>query len=317
MQLLSQVIDRLILLTKSILPLVILGIIGGNILIEFGLTKKLSKPIKPFLRISNLPDKTSAPFITLIASGAAAYSMFSNFYEKNYYNEKQIIVAVISSTFFSYLGHIPTYYLPFVLPVLGLKTGLMYLSIELFVGLMITLTGALIGYRKLNEPNEEKDDIRGFEVKHDWRKKIKSGTKKSIPTLKKIVPRLVIIYLVASIALSLNLFDPITNFSEPVTKLVGLPGESSTIIALRFVDVYSSIILAGNLLSEGVLTSIQIILALLVGGIISIGIFFFRYSLPEDIAYFGAETGTKIALISLIAELVFRVFIILFVFIIF
>lgn len=105
--------------------------------------------------------------------------------------------------------------------------------------------------------------------------------------------------------MQLGWLGAISGFAEPATGLVGLPGESAIVIATMIFEYTSGVIIAGTLLHKQILTPVQTVGALLLGGIISMSVMYVRHSLPSKITYFGARMGTKIAFYNLIVDLAF------------
>lgn len=300
----QEIIDRVIFLVINIIPIIVLGVIAGNILSELGYLEKVSIISKPITKYANLPKESGASITAILASPSASYSLLANYQEQGRINEKETIITTFTNTFFLYIRHIPTYYLPVVVPILGLKTGLIYIGTRLFISFTSTVTGIIIGYFFLShniKKQEKAPDIKKENTSNkNYKEKIENGLKNSKPILKKIIPRLMIIYTLVAIAVSNNFFEPIGNIVGPVTNHIGIPGEATTIIVARFADVSSSFVLAGELLNKKIVDSVQAITALLIGSVLSLSSHFIKNSLPNKIAYFGSKLGTKIAFYNLI-----------------
>ncbi|OKY79009.1 MAG: putative membrane protein [Candidatus Methanohalarchaeum thermophilum] len=293
-----QALGNLEVLVFRILPIVVLGIILGNIIYELGLIDKISVLSAPIIKFANLPKESGLTLVTMIASPAASYSMLSNFYEREILDEKQTVVTTFTNTFFAYFRHVFTFYLPVVIPILGLKTGLIYIFVRIIISLFSTLFGMAVGhfYLNLEDSSLEFEDIGENRSNGTIKQKIIEGFKKSKPTLRKIVPRLTLVYVLVAFALVLDLFEPIGRLADPITTLIGLPGEASTVIIARFANVTASFVLAGNLLNSGILGSYEVIATLLIGSLFSLFTHFLKTSLPNKIAYFGTNLGIKVAL---------------------
>jgi hypothetical protein len=258
--------------------------------------------IRPLIRFSRLPEEAGASIITFVASGSAGSAMLASFHERGMVDERETIIASIISNFFSFLNHALIYYLPIVVPILGLTAGMLYVGSRFAISLSVTLVAATIGHFLLKS--------RGGKVKGDEddtrtaKQKVVDGLKHAANVLKKILPRLVAIYLVTTAAIHMGWFD-VFDAIEPA--LMGLPGEASAIIAIGFADTTSAVIFAGSLLNEGMLTAVEVVAALLLTSIVSMSVVLFRHSLPGKIVYFGAKLGTKIAIYNAILNLFFTI----------
>jgi hypothetical protein len=299
-------ISRMLYLSKNILPVLILAVTSANLLVEFGLVKKIAFVIRPLIRFSRLPEEAGLSIITYMASASAGAAMLAGFRERRITSDNETAVASILSNFFSFLNHLFIYYAPIVIPILGLTAGLLYVGSRFFISLSVTLVAATAGHfflkSKVEGEIEEKpeEDIRNSE------QKIKDALKASFRVFKRIIPRLVIIYLITSYARAMGWFDVFKSFQLPA----GLPGETSTIIAVGFADTTSGIILAGSMIVEGLLSPLEGVIALLLASVVSMSIIFFRHSLPGKIAYFGARLGLRIAIITSVLDLIFTILVI-------
>lgn len=291
-----------LLYLKNIILILVIAIAAANILNEFGITKRMAFTIRPLIRFSRLPEEAGASIITFVASGSAGSAMLASFHERGMVDERETIIASIISNFFSFLNHALIYYLPIVVPILGLTAGMLYVGSRFAISLSVTLVAATIGHFLLKS--------RGGKVKGDEddtrtaKQKVVDGLKHAANVLKKILPRLVAIYLVTTAAIHMGWFD-VFDAIEPA--LMGLPGEASAIIAIGFADTTSAVIFAGSLLNEGMLTAVEVVAALLLTSIVSMSVVLFRHSLPGKIVYFGAKLGTKIAIYNAILNLFFTI----------
>jgi hypothetical protein len=301
----EELIQLIALRMLHLLPLLIIAIVIANLMNEFGLIKRTTFLIRPIIKFSNLPEGAGASVITFLASGSAGSAMLASFYERGLVNEKETLVAFFISSFFSYLNHLFIYFIPVVLPLLGLTAGILYLGTRFTISLAVTLFAVLIGHfflkkRRAHVLTEAKDE------RHAWQK-LKDGLKYAVLVLKKIIPRLILIYPLATIAFYMGWLDLVKQSAEPATSFVNLPGEASTIIALGFIDPTSAVIWAGSLLSNGIISPFEAVLALLLGNIASMSFMLFRHSLPGKIAYFGVKLGTKMAIYSAVINLIFTI----------
>ena len=304
MTIIGAVISQLINLCIRVVPLLVIGIIGASALSELGLTRHFAFLARPLTRNGNLPDEAGVAITTCIASSSAGYAMLAGFYERGKLNERQVIVTTLMNSFFGSISHMIQYHIPVVLPILGMTAGLLYLGTRIGIALGITLFSVLLGRVFLEKPetwrfSPDEEDTRSN------KEKVSQGVKASIPILLKVLPRLFIVYLIVITIMQLGWLDFISGIAEPTTGLVGLPGESAMVIATQIFEYTSGIIIAGTLLHKQILTPVQTVCALLLGGIISMSVMYVRHSLPSKIAYFGAKMGTKIAFYNLIVDLAF------------
>ncbi len=283
--------SRLIYLFTHIIPILVIAITIANILSELGLINRISWIVNPIVKIANLSPESGVVIITYIASGNAGSAMLSNFYEQGIISERETIITSFVSSFFSFLNHVFIYFIPVVIPLLGLKAGLLYILARMFVSLCITITAIVAGHFLLEKKSWENKNIK--KKNETKRKSIKKGIKKALKVLRKILPRLILVYSIVILMMSYGVFKPLESF-----RILGLPGQVSAIVAAGVADTTSGFAAAGSLLSSGVITPTQAVAALLLTSIISMSVVFVRHSLPGRIAYFGFRLGVKIAIIS-------------------
>ena len=301
----QEVVSRIVYLTVKIVPVIVIAIFFSNLLIEYGIVRRLDFLVRPLIRGANLPDGSGSIIVTSLASGTASYSMLSNYHQRGDVDDTQVIVISFMNTFFQYIHHFVTYWLPVAIPLLGLFTGLLYITIKMAIGLAMTLSAVVLGRVFIKNPknkilSEEKghtDESNSMKMQHA----IGSTTK----TIKMILPRLYLVYIAAVAFLATGYLESIGELAEPLARMFNLPGEALTIIALQAFDATSGYVLTGALLQSGTLNSFQAITALLLGTMITLSMTYAKHSLPSKIAFFGPRLGTKIAVYNLVLNLSF------------
>ena len=298
----QEIISRVTYLTFKIVPVIIIAVFLSNLLQEYGVIRKLDFLVRPLIRGANLPEGSGAFLVTSLASGTASYSMLGDHRQKGELDDTKVIVISIMNTFFHHIHHFFTYWVPVAIPLLGLRTGLMYVSLRMTIGLLMTLSAVVIGRVFIKKSDGvlsawEGHSGEGNSVKVNH---AVSGTKK---TLSVILPRLYIVYIIAVAFLATGYMDSIGDAAEPLAHVFGLPGEAITIIAIQLVDVTSGYVVAGALLQNGTLNSFQAVITLLLGTMITLSMTYAKHSLPTKIVFFGARLGTKVAVYNLVLNI--------------
>jgi hypothetical protein len=301
----EEIIQRLVYLSLKVVPLIVAAVFFSNLLIEIGIIKRLDFLVRPLIRASNLPEGSGAVIITSMGSATASYAMLANHHRRGEMDENQVIVTSVMNTFFLTVHHFFSYYVPVVIPLLGLYTGLLYGGIKMAIGLCMTLSAVALGRVYLegtgNGPLGKEEDHRA----QTTGQKVRHAVASSAKTLRMILPRLYIVYIIAVFFLAAGYLENIGSFAEPLARLFGLPGEAMTIMALQLLDATSGFVLAGALLQGGILNPLQAITALLLGTVITLSMTYAKHSLPSKIAFFGPRLGTKIAFYNLVLHLFF------------
>jgi hypothetical protein len=301
----QEIIARVIYLTVKIVPVIVIAIFFSNLLIEYGIIRKLDFLVRPLIRGANLPDGSGAVIVTSLASGTASYSMLANHHKKGEMDDTDVIVISFMNTFFQYTHHLITYWLPVAVPLLGPSTGFLYVSIKMSIALAVTLSSVVIGRIFIKNP---KNKILSVEKDHTGESnslKMHHAVRGTAKTVKMILPRLYIIYIAVVIFLATGYMESFGKLAEPLAHLFDLPGEAITILALQAFDATSGYVLTGALLQSETLNSFQAITALLLGTMITLSMTYAKHSLPSKIAFFGPRLGTKIAFYNLVLVLFF------------
>lgn len=306
-EIIQLIITKLLYLLYNILPILIVAIIGANILAELGLIQKVVFLVRPLIRFARLPDEAGISLITYVASASGGAAMLASFHERKVLDSNQTIIGSILSNFFSFLNHAIIFFIPVAIPILGLTAGLLYVGSRFFISICVTVVAALAGHFMLHGGGGKADAQKEKERdERDLEQKVIDGVKASIKVLRRIIPRLAIVYVLVAVALGLDIFEPLKNID-----FAGIPGEASVIIAVGFADTVSGIATAGSMLTEGAITTVQAVIALLLASMVSMSLVFFRHSLPGKIAYFGPKLGLKIALLTAALDVVFTAVVVL------
>ncbi|MFP4558321.1 MAG: nucleoside recognition domain-containing protein [Archaeoglobaceae archaeon] len=305
-EIIQLVIAKLFYLLYNILPVLIVAIVGANIMAELGLIQRVVFLVRPLIRFTRLPDEAGISIITYVASASGGAAMLASFHERDVLDSNETVIASILSNFFSFLNHSIIFFIPVAIPILGLTAGLLYVGSRFFISICVTVVAALAGHFMLRVGDSKGAEAQEEQDERDREQKVRDGVKASIKVLRRIIPRLVIVYVLVSVALGLNLFDPLKDIN-----FAGIPGQASLIIAVGFADTVSGMATAGSMLAEGTITTVQAVIALLLASLVSMSLVFFRHSLPGKIAYFGPKLGLKIALLTTALDVVFTAVVVL------
>ena len=144
----------------------------------------------------------------------------------------------------------------------------------------------------------------------DKRSALAKSAKSTYKMLKRIVPTMFVTLILVSVAMELNLFNSFSAFLEPVTGILGLESGVALISATEIVNTYAGIILAGSLLTEGLIATKSVLIALLLGTVVSFSARFVKHSLPLHVSLFGPQLGGKTVVLNAGTTLVIHVLLI-------
>lgn len=304
---LDYVFQALIYVVK-IAPFVIGGVFLAELIIAFKLTHKLSWLTRPVTDFGHLKRCCGLTFLSAFASPVAANSMLMGFYKEKKISANELVVAALVNSFPASFMHW-RWMLPAIIPVLK-TTGLIYLGIFTINGFMKTVVVLVIGRMIFPKNNygytEIKEKEKGRSLKEAVFISARNTRKIAIRMLGIILP----ITLIVFILINTDLFAALTVYFEKITKYLPVPAEGIPIITAQFANNIAAFTVAGNLLSENLITPKGIILSLLVGSIFSYALKL-RVFIPSHIGIFGRKLGTKVLILSFVLHVVITVLVML------
>jgi len=307
-----QSVDEALL---DVLPLVVriavvisVAVYLANVAVAFGLVQKIAGLSKYLTGPANLPDDVGTAILTTTVSTTAGYAMLADLRESGYLDDRATLVAVMMNTFFGFAQHVFTYYIPVLIPILGFYVGTLYVASRALIALAITVVGILAGAMLLSENNVDHsvqvDPDELDRAGQTTRERLVAAWERTWPTLSRLVPRLVIIYTIVTLFITLYDIEAITGSVDPLAQLVGLPAASIGVIAVYTVDTTAGAATIAPMLDD-IFTPRQAVATLLLGGIISFAVSTFKRSIPFQYGIWGAEFGTKVIIVNTTLKIVF------------
>jgi hypothetical protein len=288
----------------KIVPVIAMGIFVTSFAVNTGLMKKFDRLIKPLSRKSNISAVSALSVVTCTFSTAAGYSMLVDGLNEKIVSEREVIATTVISSFPSILSHLFTFFVPVVIPILGLTTGTIYVCLVGLAAFLKTCFGIFLARLWLKDANTFSSKPPLSILGHicapvvDKKSAVNKSAKSTYKMLKRIVPTMFITLFLVSVAMKLNLFESFSAILEPVTNILGLESEVALISATEIVNTYAGIILAGSFLGEGLISTKGVLIALLLGTVVSFSARFVKHSLPLHISLFGPKLGGKTVAIN-------------------
>ena len=300
-----------IYLVKAII-LITAGVIIANVVLESNLIKKLSPLIRPLCRASNLPKECVFSLFASFFNPTAGKSTLAGFYREGKIGDKETILTVVMCTFPIVVGEsLLRVQAPIALVLLGPFIGSIYISLNLFSSFLQTFAAFL--YSKSRFPPqkdvEEEINVAINEASQNQSEQLKTALKKSFTTLKKIIPIMVIAFLVVDLLFKFEVMHYIILFFDPVLRVLDLPGECITALIADLAHFSAGYATVAALLTKGVITAKQAILTLLIGSMLIITVTYLKYSISTNISLFG-KLGVKITVINYMSSMISKLFMI-------
>jgi hypothetical protein len=278
-----------------------LGVGLANLAVEFGAVEYVATLSRPLTGPANLPDEVGTAVLATATSPTAGYGMLAEYRESGLIDDAATLVAITINTFFGFVQHIFTFYVPVLIPILGIEVGALYVGARAGISLAITLVGILAGALLLSEENVDRSarpTVDADDEKDPSRpEKLRTAAASTRSKVVDILLRLLVVYLLVSVLTARVDLTELTAVAEPLTSLLGLPGASVPVIAVFAFDTTSGAVAIAPLLGDP-FTPRQAVATMLVGGIVSFTVSTFKRSIPFQYGIWGPEFGTKVILLN-------------------
>ncbi|WP_419181067.1 nucleoside recognition protein [Haloarcula rara] len=302
-----------------------IGVFLANLAVSFGLVEKIAVVSQYLTGPANLPDEVGTAILTTTASPTAGYGMLADFRESGVLDDRATLVAVTINTFFGFAQHIVTFYVPILIPILGARVGVLYVTTRGLISLAITLTGIVAGAVLLDSANVDRgamaatpdggaktraDDGTASDDEDEPETNVERVLEALFETgekLGEILPRLAGIYVVVAllVAYSEEILvlaggsgQALTTGASGLTGLLGLPGAAVPVVAAFALDTTSGAVVIAPLIENGTFTARTAVATMLVGGIVSFAVSTFKRSIPFQYGIWGREFGSKVIAVN-------------------
>lgn len=273
----------------------------ANLIESMNWTSKMAALARPLLRLGNLSDISSASFTMALFSGISANTMLAEAYESNKISKRELILTNLFNSLPTYFLHLPT--VSFITAPMIKGAAIIYVGLTLGAALLRTLSILLISRFILARPercdNQDEIQIEGPQKSGSGGKTLLQKTwnrfhKRIRSVIRFTIPIYILIFLLHKAGIFTTLEKMMaTSFAF----LPWLTPESMGIITLQIAAEFTAgLAAAGALLQAGSMSYREIILALLVGNILSSPIRAIRHQFP----YYAGIFKPKVA-----AELIF------------
>lgn len=302
MEAITMVWTGLFLPLGKLIFYVSLGLAFANFIESLNWTHKIAGLSRPLIRLGHLSSDTGASFSMAFFSGVSANSMLAEAFDQKRIDKKELICANLFNSLPTYFLHLPTMF--FITAPLIKGAALIYVSLTLLAAILRTLIILIVGRFLLEKKQYEAPTVAhsrplslGEALVETWKRFRKR--------LKKIVFFTVPIYIVVFIINKTGGFDAVEGFmATHLSILSWLHPQSLGIIVLHLAAEFTAgLAVAGALLEAGTMTHREIVLALLVGNVLSSPVRAVRHQFP----YYAGIFSPGIALELIVYNQGFRV----------
>ena len=281
-------------LTRLILS-VSVGLLVANFIESLNWTHFMARLASPLIRLGHLSDITGASFSMAFFSGVSANSMLAEGYDQGKLGSRELVLANLFNSLPTYFLHLPTMF--FITAPLIKGAAFIYVGLTLFAAMCRTFFIVLVGRMIL--PGRKKSELESKLNQNEpksWQEALVIAGGRFKKRIKKILYFTVPIYCLIFYLNKIGHFEAIEKFiSQYISFLSWLHPESIGIIVLHIVAEFTAgLALAGALLDAGNLSYREVVLALLVGNIVSSPMRALRHQFPYYAGIFPAGIAIKL-----------------------
>ena len=306
-EILPQLWSSLIWPLIRLICFISVGLLIANFIEALNWTSRVAALARPLTRFGNLSPTAGASFSMAFFSGIAANTMLSEAYEKKILAKKELVLSNLFNSLPTYFLHLPTLF--FITVPLIKSAALVYVGITFGAAIFRTVSIVVLGHfllpatgekvpgMRLEEPNED--------GKIDWRGAWEKGWRRFRKRIRRIVLFTVPIYIIIFLMHRIGYFKTLEmSMAEYLSFFSWLTPESMGIITLHIAAEFTAgLAAAGALLQEGTMSSREIILALVVGNVLSSPVRAIRHQFP----YYTGIFPTRIAVELIVYNQLFRI----------
>ena len=272
-----------------------LGLMIGNLIESLNWTHGVARLSSPLIRNAHLSDITGASFSMAFFSAVTANTMLSEAYEQGRLTKQELIFSNLFNSLPTYFLHLPTL---FFLAVPLLKgVAFVYVGLTLLAAFLRTVCILIVG-RMVLPGNKEHcvtcrlDENRVSSLTQAFHKAWLRFRRR----IKRILLVTVPIYTAVFILNRFGLFALVQEWLARHVKLLAwLHPESLGVVALQLTaEISAGMAAAGALLDNGSLEVRQVVLALLVGNVVSSPMRAVRHQFPFYAGVFQPKLAVEL-----------------------
>ena len=292
-------------IVPRVLIIMFVSLYASQVLIELGLFKRLEFIGRPLVRLGHLPKEAGITFVASFGSVLAGNTIIAGLYHKKRLNRLQTLLTALLNTTPVYVKETFTYQIPVIIPLLGLKVGLLYFLTFVASGIIKIVFVITYGRLRLKGPASEMDAAdpgstgAGLtEDKGKFGELLISSFNRQKKTFFKVgiifVSTTFLIFLLINSGVVMALVD----YVAPLTRLFGLPPSCAIPVSTYMFSPLVGATSIGAMLKDGVLSDLQGITACILGSLLMLPIFTMKYSFAKYTSIFGFSLGCVIMLVS-------------------
>ncbi len=292
--LISEIWPQVILPILRITISIAIGLFIANVIENLNWTNRLAMLARPLIRLGRLSAVTGASFSMAFVSGVSANTMLAEAFDKGQMSKKELVLANLFNSLPRFFLHLPTTFfltVPLIKSAAILYVGLTF-SAAIFQTFLVVLAGRIL----LPENDGSCDLAPVQQTRTTWKMAFISSAKRLKKRIGKVMLFMVPVYLLFFLFTRYGLFTRVEEFiSAKAWFLSWLNPQSLGIVVLHVTTEFSAGLTAASvLLAQNSLTVKEVVLALMVGNILSTPIRAIRHQLPYYSGIFSPQLALEL-----------------------
>ena len=280
------------------------GLIAANFIEALNWTHRLASLTRPLVRLGRLSTVSGASFSMAFFSGVTANTMLAEAFDKGQLSKRELVLANLFNGLPRFFLHLPTVF--FLTAPLIKMAALVYLALT-FAAAMLQTALVVIGGRILLPPLQGKlGEIPPLvREKIDWRQALEKSVRRFRKRIKGLLYFTVPVYILFYFLGKHGVFVWLERFfATQAWFLAWLKPQSLGIVMAHVtVEFSAGLAAAGALLAENSLSYKEVVLALLVGNILSTPIRAVRHQFPYYVGIFSPKLALELVGVSQLLRL--------------
>ncbi|MDH4319306.1 MAG: hypothetical protein OEV64_13010 [Desulfobulbaceae bacterium] len=280
-----------------------IGLLVANFIEALNWTQKVAFVSRPLIHFARLSPITGASFSMAFFSGVTANTMLSEAFEKQEISKQELVLANLFNSLPTYFLHLPTTFF-ITLPLIK-SASFLYIGLTLGAAVLRTLLITVVSRFLLSKVNSCPLNQAGeIGEKSNFQKAWAKTWLRFKKRIRKICIFTVPIYILFFIFNRMGIFGWLESLmAEYLSFLSWLSPQAMSIVALHIAAEFTAgLAAAGALLQNEVLDVREVVLALLVGNILSSPVRIIRHQFP----YYAGIFPTRIAMELIVFSQLFR-----------
>lgn len=257
------------------------GLIIGNLIEALNWTHGVARIATPLIKRAHLKDTSGAAFSMAFFSGVAANTMLSEAYETGRLTRKELILSNLFNSLPTYFLHLPTMFF-ITAPFLG-GAAVLYVGLTLCSAFL--RTGFIVLWGRITLPTLPDGCVTcelDGQKSPTWREAVKKALKRFNKRIRKVLTFTVPIYILVFVLNKAGAFKAFEHFlADNLTFLSWLHPKAISIVVFHVASEFTAgLAVASALLEADAIPVRDVVLALLVGNVLSSPMRAFRHQFP-------------------------------------